>query len=143
MNDSSGRLPPEPPNFLALSAALLRRAEQHAAVEKEVIAAVRSRGADVPREERRLLLEEELQRRNVTRDAVWIEQKLDGLETSGPHRAARIGNAILNLSELASSMQRSEKGAHAMPEWMRPPPMPKQTCLRPLSEHGPSRKDPR
>jgi hypothetical protein len=122
VNDSSGdRLPPAPPNALALGAALLKRAKLHATVENEVIAAVQSHGPEVPRDERRTLLEEELQRRDITRDAIWIEQKLDQLEISGIQRTARLGDAILNLGELASSLRRSEKGTNAMPEWMLPP----------------------
>ncbi len=117
---SNDRLPPVPPNALALGSALLKRARLHATVENEIIAAVRVRGS-VPRDERRMLLEEELRRRDITRDSIWIEQKLDQLEMSGTQRGVRIGDAILNLGGLASSLRRREKGSSAMPEWMLPP----------------------
>lgn len=123
MNDPSDNpLPREPSGFIALAAALLRRAKRHAEIEREVVEAVRSRRLDVVRDQRRSLLEEELERRGISRDAFWIEQKLDDLELSGLQRQARRGEAILNLGELAWSLSRSKENMHAMPEWMRPPP---------------------
>lgn len=98
-----------------------RRAKQQAVVEKEITAAVRSRGDDAPREERRRWLQDALQQRNITRDPIWIEQKLDDLESSGIQRAKRKKDAITDLGKLASSMLRNRQQEPAAPDWMRPP----------------------
>jgi hypothetical protein len=127
-SNDSWRPPPEPPSFRDF----VGRAKQHAAVEKELIAAVRSRGGALAREQRRVLLEEELQRRGLTRDPIWLEQKLDDLEASGPQRAGRYGQAIVGLGELASSLRRGGGEESAMPEWMRPPPDAQVDVCSPL-----------
>jgi hypothetical protein len=118
-DDSPG--PPRPRNARELGAALFRRTTEHAAVEKEVMAAVRSRGGDLPRDERRTLLEGELERHGITRDPMWIEQRLDDLERSGPQRAARKGEALLALGALVSSPPGGGEQAAATPAWMQPP----------------------
>lgn len=111
----------DPPSARELGATLFRHAKQHAADDKEVIAAVRSRGQDASREERRTFLEEELRNREVTRDPMWIEHKLDDLELTGLQRTARKGEAVFALGALVPSLLRGGEGEQATPEWMQPP----------------------
>jgi hypothetical protein len=117
-DDSSG--PPRPPSAREFGAALFRRSKEHAAVEKEVMAVVRSRSRDMSREARRALLEQELGRREIKRDAMWVERQLDDLERSSLQRAAHKGDALRSLGALVSSLGGGEQET-STPEWMRPP----------------------
>lgn len=134
---SPPKRPTHPPSGREFAAALLRRTKQHAAVEKEVMAAVRSRGENASSDQRRTWLEDELQQRNITRDPIWIEQKLDNLESSGIQRTIRKADAIADLGKLASSMLRNRQQEAAVPDWMRPPANAQVDVCSPLLGHPP------
>ncbi len=91
-----------------------------AAKKKQVTQAVGALRHGKTREQLRSLFEDELDRRGVARDPVWVEQKLDELEWSpaerGRETVRRLGLAATTLGRVAQS-----QGLGEAPQWMQPP----------------------
>jgi hypothetical protein len=104
---------------------VLRSRVEEASKKKRAAQAVRARRAGSDRSELRSVLEQELDRRGVARDRVWVEQELDQLERSEAQRAQHEERqrtaALQALGRFAGTVQRERrvKGDGVVPSALR------------------------
>jgi len=87
---------------------------------KRVAQAVRDAGHGKTRAQLRSLLEEELNRREMPSDPIWVERKLDELEWSPGERAKQTAHRLRLVGGALGRIAQS-RGIPEAPEWMRPP----------------------
>ncbi|HEY4897732.1 MAG TPA: hypothetical protein VII01_16805, partial [Solirubrobacteraceae bacterium] len=88
---------------------------------RQVVHAVRAGRQGKTREQLRGLFEEELDRREMPRDPMWVEQRLDELGWSATERMRhRAQGAVLAVEFVGRVRQRVVQKLEA-PQWMEPP----------------------
>jgi hypothetical protein len=112
-----------------------------AAKKNAVVQAVSGLRQGKTRDQLRGLFEEEMDRRAVPRDPIWVEQKLDELEWSSADRARetvhRLGIAAATVGRIAQA-----RGFPDAPEWMQPPEDASHWAWTPDPEQMPVDIDP-
>lgn len=118
----------------------LRLGVDVASKKRQAIEAVRARRAGKDRAELRSTLEEELDRRGIACDPIWVEEKLDELESSETERAQQVKRgraaALRTFGKFARAVRRERQAgadgvvpaalaaltkAGQAPEWMAVP----------------------
>jgi hypothetical protein len=88
--------------------------------KKQVVQAVRDASHGKTRDQRRSLFEEELARREMSSDPIWVERMLDELEWSSGERVRQTAQRLLLVGEALGRIAQS-RGIPDPPGWMQPP----------------------
>jgi hypothetical protein len=122
----------EPPDWRAI----WQKAREKTSAQREVVRTVGARRGELARNDMRILFDEEMKRRGLAPDPIWVERKLDELEWSASERMRERTHSVKVLAGIASGLARSLGGkgvggtlghiveygsAEQDPEWMQPP----------------------
>lgn len=109
---------------------------QQALAERAALDAVRRARGATTRDQRRSLLQAELERRRLVKSRIWIEAKLDTLEPG--HKPPGTIGALTALGKIVADgidvfKQRQTPG-QSDPAWMAPPPPAEYEVLLPIGK---------
>jgi hypothetical protein len=88
--------------------------------KRQVVEAVRDASQGKTRDQLRSLFEEELARREMSSDPIWVERMLDELEWSSGERVRQTAQRLLLVGGALGRIAQS-RGIPDAPGWMRPP----------------------